>query len=70
MSREKAGFRDTMEALGAAFPGKGALNRTEAARFLGVSPRTVQRWIDTGRLRWPEKMPVISCADLARQVCG
>lgn len=69
MAREKEGYRDTLAALSEAFPGKGALSRTEVAAFLGVTPRTVQRWVTSGRLKWPATLPRIAIADLARQVC-
>ena len=63
--REKQGYRDTMAALNEMFPEQGMLNKTETAKFLGVSPRTILRKgivfnKETGR---------ITKADLARQVC-
>lgn len=65
MSREKAGYRDTIEELNRLFPEQGMLSRGDVARFLGVSVKTVGRRgilfnAATGR---------ISKADLARQVC-
>lgn len=70
MSREKAGYRDVIAQLGEAYPGKGALSRNEVAQFMGVTSRTVARWVASGRLRWPKGLPTITFADLARQVCG
>ena len=64
MSREKQGYRDTLAQLNEMFPNKGMLNKTEAAKFIGVTRETVTRKIQfnpaTGR---------VSKADLARQVC-
>jgi len=70
MSREKAAYRDVLEQLSGAFPGRGALKQAEVAQFMGVDARTVRRWVASGRLRWPKDLPTITMADLARQVCG
>lgn len=64
MGREKAGFRDNIALLNEMFPEQGMLGKTEVARFLGVSVKTVRRRgiafnAVTGR---------ISKADLARQI--
>lgn len=63
--REKQGFRDTMAALNEMFPEQGALNKTEVAKFLGVSPRTVYRY----KIPVSEVTGRITKADLARLVC-
>ena len=65
MSREKAGFHDTVAALNDMFPDQGMLDKGDVARFLGVSTKTVNRRgivfnTVTGR---------VTKADLARQVC-
>lgn len=69
MSREKQGYRDTIASLNEMFPGQGMLNKSEAAQFLGVSPRTIQRWIKAGKLNMNTQTGRIPKADLARQVC-
>lgn len=43
MPREKADFRDLLERLDTAFPGKELLEKQEIAAWLGVNPRTVSR---------------------------
>lgn len=65
MSREKQGYRETLAALNEMFPDQGMLNKTEAARFLGVSPRTIHR----KKIQFNETTGRITKADLARQVC-
>lgn len=65
MSREKAGFRDTLELLNEMFPDQGMLGKAEVARFLGVDRKTVQR----RGIRFNEATGRITKADLARQVC-
>lgn len=42
MPREKEAFRDQLERLTKAFPGKEVLTATEVARFLGRDVRTVR----------------------------
>lgn len=63
MARELTGFRDTMEALNAAFPNQWTLSRIELAKFLGVSVRTVSRRFD-----FPERVRITKDA-VARQLC-
>lgn len=70
MAREKEGYRDLLARLGELYPERAALTRKEVAAALGVSYRTVRRWVASGRLRWPKDFPTITMADLARQVCG
>lgn len=65
MSREKAGFRDTIALLNEMFPDKGMLNKGEVARFLGVNRTTVTR----RGIRFNEATGRVSKADLARQIC-
>lgn len=64
MSREKAGFRDTIADLNRVFPIQGTLSKTEVATYLGVDRKTVSRrgirFNDMGR---------VTKADLARQIC-
>ena len=43
MAREKDGFRETLDRLDAAFPGKEIVKRSELATFLGVSKCTIIR---------------------------
>lgn len=43
MPREKPIYRDTLDRLDAAFPGKELLQKKELAAFLGVSLQTVER---------------------------
>lgn len=65
MSREKQGFRDCMAALNEMFPNQGMLNKTEAARFLGVHPTTINR----RGIQFNKATGRITKADLARQIC-
>lgn len=65
MSREKAGFRDTIAQLNEMFPDQGMLNLSETAKFLGVHPCTVvRRGIQFNKLTGR-----VTKADLARQIC-
>lgn len=43
MAREKEGFREQLDRLDAAFPGREIIRRTELAQFLGISYDTVKR---------------------------
>lgn len=43
MSREKEGFRETLDRLDNRFPGKEIIKRAELSEFLGVSQDTVIR---------------------------
>lgn len=65
MSREKAGFRDTIAALDAMFPDQGMLNVSEVARFMGVNRTTVTR----RGIRFNQATGRVTKADLARQIC-
>ena len=65
MSREKQGFRDTIAALNEMFPDQGMLNKTEAARFLGVDSRTINR----RGIQFNKATGRVTKADLARQIC-
>lgn len=65
MSREKQGFRDTIAALNEMFPDQGMLNKTEAARFLGVDTKTVSR----RKIQFNKATGRVTKADLARQIC-
>lgn len=64
MGREKAGFRDNLELLNAMYPDQGMLGKTEVARFLGVTVKTVGR----RGIRFNALTGRISKADLARQI--
>ena len=64
MSREKAGFRDTIADLNRVFPIQGTLSKTEVATYLGVNRSTVLR----RGIRFNE-MGRVTKADLARQIC-
>lgn len=65
MSREKAGFRDTIAQLNEMFPDQGMLNQTEVAQFLGVERRTVKN----RGIKFNELTRRVTKADLARQIC-
>ena len=69
MSREKQGFRDTVAELNAMFPDQGMVGRTEIARFAGVHPTTVDRWVKAGKLTMKTPTGKLSKADFARQIC-
>lgn len=64
MGREKAGFRDNLELLNEMYPDQGMLGKTEVARFLGVTVKTVGR----RGIRFNDLTGRISKADLARQI--
>ena len=65
MSREKELFRDNLERLDKAFPGKELLTQTEAAAYCGVNRITLKSQVGTvpGGSR-------ISKTMLARYLCG
>jgi hypothetical protein len=65
MSREKAGFRDTIQALNEMFPDQGMLGKNDVARFLGVNRSTVNR----RGIRFNDATGRVTKADLARQIC-
>jgi len=65
MSREKAGFRDTISQLNEMFPDQVMLGKGEVARFLGVNRATVAR----RGIRFNEATGRVTKADLARQIC-
>lgn len=72
---EKKGYRENMELLSAAYPGRGALNTGEFATFCGVSTATVRRWADSGELaavqgKGKRKMIVIPIQSAARFLAG
>lgn len=63
ISRELKGYRDNLERIDAAFPGREMLTATEIARWLGCSPDKVRR-----DFRFSAALRRISKADLARQM--
>jgi hypothetical protein len=65
MSREKAGFRDTIAALNEMFPDQGMLSKNEVAKFLGVHRNTVAK----RGIQFNQATGRVTKADLARQVC-
>lgn len=65
MSREKAGFHDTMAALNEMFPDKELLIKNEVARFMGVNRTTVTR----RGIKFNPATRRVTKADLARQIC-
>lgn len=65
MSREKAGFRETIALLNEMFPNQGMLNKNEVARFMGVDRTTVTR----RGIQFNAATGRVTKADLARQVC-
>lgn len=65
MSREKAGFHDTMAALNEMFPDQGMLGKGEVARFMGVDRTTVSR----RGIQFNTATGRVTKADLARQIC-
>lgn len=65
MSREKIGYRDTLELLNQMFPDQGMLDVNEVARFLGVNRSTVRR----RGIRFNDSTKRVTKPDLARQVC-
>lgn len=69
MSREKQGFRDTIAALNEMFPDQGMVGRAEIAKFAGVHPTTVDRWVKAGKINMKTPTGRLSKADLARQIC-
>lgn len=69
MSTEKKGFRDTLAELNAMFPNQGMVGRREIARFAGVHPTTVDRWVKAGKLTLKTTTGQLTKADFARQIC-
>ena len=65
MSREKELFRDNLERLDQAFPGRELLTQTEAARYCGVSRITIKDHVGT-----VPNGTQISKTMLARYLCG
>ena len=65
MSREKEGYRGTLEQLDEMFPNKGMLNKSEVARFIGVDRTTIYNY----GIAFNEKTGRITKSDLARQLC-
>lgn len=61
---EKAGYRDTIEALHKRFPGKEVLTMKEVSEVLGKSLAAAYRLI-----RHNKKIGGVAIADLARQIC-
>jgi predicted site-specific integrase-resolvase len=51
------------------FPDQGMVGRTEIAKFSGVHPTTVDRWVKNGKLKLRTPTGRISKADYARQIC-
>lgn len=68
MPREKKGYRDTLANLNEMFPSQGVLNKSETAVFLGVSQKTIYRYVQDGKIRF-NGLGRITKADLAMQVC-
>lgn len=65
MSREKAGFHDTVAALNEMFPNQITLSKSDVARVLGVNRSTVMR----RGIRFNDNTGRVTKADLARQIC-
>ena len=65
MSREKASYRDTLEALDKYFPDRWALTMTDVADFVGVNRSTIRRW----GIEFDPRTRRITKPDLARQLC-
>lgn len=65
MSREKAGFRDTIADLNRVFPIQGTLSKSDVALYLGVDRRTVNR----RGIEFNKATGRVTKADLARQIC-
>ena len=65
MPREKEGFRDNLERLDEAFPGKELLTQREAAAYCGVCRQTIAKYVPAvpGGAK-------ISKTSLARYLCG
>ena len=65
MSREKEGYRDTIAQLNEMFPDKGALNRNDVARFMGVTRSTTYNW----KIQFNKVTKLVTKSDLARHIC-
>ena len=50
MAREKEGYRENLELLGEAFPGKKMLTVEEVSAYLGCDRRTITGLIEKGKL--------------------
>ncbi|GFI56080.1 hypothetical protein IMSAG013_01133 [Clostridiales bacterium] len=70
MAREKESYRDSLARLDAAFPDKEMIPLYEAAKWLGMDPRTVKKRYG-GKLQRLSKRDIrIGKSDLARCVCS
>ena len=47
MPRKKPSYRDTLDRLDAAFPGKEIIQKKELSQFLGLDVRTVKKYFST-----------------------
>lgn len=71
---EKKGYRENLEKLEKAYPGRGMLTMNEVAAFCGVSRMTVVRWKDSGKLTVQQtgrgKKVLVPAQSLARFCAG
>lgn len=72
---EKCGYRENLELISGAFPGRGALTTEEVASFCGVSAATVRRWVDAGTIgscqqKGKRKLIIIPVQSVARYLAG
>ena len=63
MAREKQYFRDVLESIRDAYPGKEMLNIKEVAAFVGCDYRTAKKRFSFTKHNW------ISVVVLAREMC-
>ena len=70
MAREKESFRDTLARLDRAFPDKELIPLFEAAKWLGMDPRTVKKRYGKRFQRLSKRDMRIGKSDLARCVCA
>ena len=63
MAREKEYFRDVLESIRDAYPGKEMLNIKEVAAFIGCDYRTAKKRFSFTKYNW------ISVVVLAREMC-
>lgn len=64
MPREKESYRDNIELISKAFPGKLQLGICEASKYMGIDTRTLKKRVKINQFG------KIGIADLARAISG
>ena len=72
---EKSGYRENLELIAKAYPGRGALNTEETASYLGISTASVRRLAASGAIsvrqdKGVRKKIIIPVDSVARYLAG